>query len=59
MEELELSPLISALLRELPPAGTVWRGHKRDAWLAAFEAAIDFTYPPKPEDTNNHAAQIS
>jgi len=58
VDELELSPLMTALLRELPTPGTVWRGTKRDAWLAAFEAALDFTYPNKPEDGNVNATQI-
>ena len=36
---------IQGLLRELPPAGSVWPAPKKERFLQAFKSTIDFIYP--------------
>ena len=36
---------IVGLLRELPPPGTAWSAQKKQRFLSAFQATIDFIYP--------------
>lgn len=40
---------IIGLLRDLPPAGTVWPAAKKARFLAAFQATIDFVYPQEED----------
>ncbi len=41
---------IIGLLRDLPPAGTVWPAAKKARFLAAFQATIDFVYPQEGDE---------
>ena len=38
---------IVGLLRELPPPGTPWADAKKQRFLDAFKATVDFIYPPE------------
>lgn len=40
---------IVGLLRDLPPAGSHWSSAKKARFLAAFQATIDFVYPPEDD----------
>lgn len=39
---------IVGLLRELPPPGSEWSAAKKQRFLSAFQATIDFIYPEEP-----------
>jgi hypothetical protein len=41
---------IVGLLRDLPPPGTKWHPKKKQRFLDAFKAAIDFIYPEEDEE---------
>lgn len=41
---------IIGLLRDLPPAGTVWPAAKKARFLTAFQATIDFVYPQEGDE---------
>lgn len=39
-----LHPILMALFRELPPAGSNWPKEDRVRWLRAASAAVDYIY---------------
>lgn len=46
--EHEIDPIFIYLLRLLPPAGRVFPRQKRELWLTAMRAIIDFVYEDTP-----------